>query len=218
MKEKICPICNNHSNFRLRKSTSDYYQCSSCRMLYCDPIDQTDMVGGEHEIGRNESQNSLRITRINEMTLGAKKDSINILDFGAGHGYFVRDLINAGYKNVTAYDAYNEEFSMLPEKNKYHIVTMTEVIEHIPSPFLELDVINRSLLDGGILTVETSFVNVADEDGIPLDDFFYIAPQNGHSTIHSHHSMDLLMMQKGFIPVEHINRHVRNYRKIKNIK
>jgi len=172
------------------------------------------MVGGEHEVGRNELQNHERISRIEEMILGSKKEDVHILDYGCGHGYLVKDLLNAGFKNVVGFDLFNPEFSQFPPKDKFHIVTMVEVAEHISSPFIEFEFINRCLLPGGVLMIETSFTDIAKEEGIKLEDFFYIAPQNGHSTIHSHHSLDLLMSMKGYVPVQHFNRHVRLFKKI----
>jgi 2-polyprenyl-3-methyl-5-hydroxy-6-metoxy-1,4-benzoquinol methylase len=214
--EKACPVCNNHAHYMFTKLGNDYYQCSSCNILFCEPIDQDGMVGGEHEEGRNESQNHLRKARIEDMIVPAKKDDIHILDFGCGHGLFLKDLKAAGFKNVSGYDAYHPEFCLLPERNKYHVAVMTEVIEHISYPFVELDVINRSLIMGGIVMVETSFVDIAAEENISLEDFFYVAPQNGHCTIHSHHSLDVLMTMKGFVPVQHIDRNVRNYKKVRS--
>ena len=73
----------------------------------------------------------------------------------------------------------------------------------------------RSLIYGGIVMVETSFIDVANEENIPLEDFFYIAPQAGHSTIFSHHGLDLLFTLKGFAPIQHWNRHVRGFVKIR---
>jgi ubiquinone/menaquinone biosynthesis C-methylase UbiE len=126
---------------------------------------------------------------------------------------FVEDLKKTGY-TAEGYDLYNSEFNeRLPEKNKFHVVTMIEVIEHTSAPYVELDVIFRSLMPGGILIVETSFVDVAREENIPLDEFHYVAPEAGHATIFSHHSLDLLMCKKGFLTSIHFNRHVRCYNK-----
>jgi SAM-dependent methyltransferase len=212
-KEKPCPVCSNHAHFRLRKGNTDYHQCTSCKTLFSDPLPNDNMVGGGNEIGRNVEQNHLRIDRINKMCLGMKKEDAYILDFGCGHGMLMKDLQNAGY-NCDGYDAYNDEFSRLPQKNKYHIVTAIEVIEHTSHPFAELDVIHRSLLPEGVLMIETSFVDIAHMEGIEYEDFFYIDPAVGHSTIFSHHGLDVLLCLKGFKPISHWNRHVRAYQKV----
>lgn len=211
--DKTCPICSNQALPRLNKGSVFYHQCANCHTLFCDPLDNDNMIGGEHEEGRNIEQNHLRIARIDDMIKGSKKDNIHILDFGCGHGMLIADLKKSGYENVAGYDAYNDDYNRLPEKNKYHIITAIEVIEHTSAPYAEVDVIFRSLIPGGVVMFETSFVDIAAQEGIELEDFFYIAPQNGHSTIFSHHGLDLLMCLKGFIPRQHFNRHVRVYQK-----
>lgn len=211
--DKICPVCNNQAPFRLRKQNTDYHQCTNCKLLFSDVLDNADKIGGDNEESRNKEQNHIRIARIDAMTKGSLKEDIHILDFGAGSGLLVADLRAAGYTNTLPYDAYNPEFSKLPEKNKFHVVTMIEVAEHIPAGFVEFDVIHRSLVPNGVLMVESSFIDVANEEDIPLEEFFYISPAHGHSTIHSHHSLDLLLALKGFVPIQHINRHVRLFRR-----
>ncbi len=209
-----CIICNNDSEFLVTKGKTDYHQCNNCKTVFCPPLDNDNLVGGEFEQERNEKENVLRLSRINEITGGANKDNINILDFGCGHGLLIDYLKENGYKNTDGYDAYYEPYSNLPQKNKYHIITMVECIEHTSSPFVELKAINRFLVDGGVVMIETSFTDVAQQENIPVKDFFYLNPKAGHSTLFSHHGLDLLMAFNGFSPMSHINRHVRLYKKI----
>jgi len=178
------------------------------------PIGQCRHGWRGNEIARNQLENAIRIGRINEMFMGLAKSDVNVLDFGCGHGYLLKDLKDAGY-NCDGYDAYNEEFSILPPKEKYQIVTAVEVIEHCSFPFAELEVIRRSLADFGIVMFETSFVDIAAEENIPLEEFFYIEPSVGHATIFSHHGLDVLMCRRGFKPLQHFNRNVRLYQKQK---
>jgi hypothetical protein len=210
-----CPCCNNYSPPRLKKGNVQYWQCISCKTVFCDELDNSGKVGGEHEVGRNESQNHERIARVEQLLGGAPKDQVTILDFGCGHALFINDLKKHGYTHVDGYDAYNPEFSKIPPPNTYDICTMTETIEHCVSPFYELDAINRSLKIGGGLIIETSFIDVAVEENIPLEEFFYISPAHGHSTIFSHHGLDVMLCLKGFVPFKHVNRHVRQYLKIR---
>jgi hypothetical protein len=211
---RSCPICNNYAPIRLKKGNVEYYQCGSCGTLFSDPIDQEGLVGGSNEIPRNTLQNHIRIARVDELTAKMGKEGVHILDYGAGHGYLVNDLRTAGYVNTQGFDPYNPEFSKFPERNKYDIVTLIEVGEHLSVPFVEFDVINRSLLKKGCLIIESSYVDVAEQEGISLEDFFYVEPSVGHSTIFSHHGLDVLMCQKGFTPRQHFDRHVRLYQKI----
>jgi len=208
-KDKICPICNNHAHWRLNKLGTDYYQCTNCKTLFSAAIDQDGMVGGGAEIERNEQQNAGRIERVKTM-FGGRVEGVKVLDFGCGNALFVSDLLKEGYDAI-GYDAFNEKYCTLPTKDTFHLCTMVEVAEHLSGKYIEFDCIYRSLLKGGVLYIETSFVNVAEQEDIPLEDFHYIAPQAGHSTIYSWHGLDLLLSQKGFTPLQHINRHVRLY-------
>lgn len=209
---KICIVCNNQSPFRLKKNGVDYFQCVSCKTLFSEPIDNSNLVGGGFEEERNINENAGRIERILKIC-GNDLTGINVLDFGCGHGMLVKDLKEAGF-NAEGYDAYNPEYNKFPEREKYHICSIVEVIEHLQHPFVELDCIYRSLVNTGIVYLESSFVDVAIQENIPLEEFHYVSPEAGHNTIFSHHSLDLIFALKGFTPHVHLNRHVRVYQKL----
>lgn len=212
MRQTICPICKNLAMSRLEKLGVEYFLCSSCNTLFSAPLENANMVGGGNEEQRNVQQNEERIARFNH-TLGGYKKDARVLDFGCGHGLLVKDLIKNGFQ-ADGYDVFNDEYNWkLPEPNTYNLVTMVEVIEHLSYPYVELNVIFRSLKRGGGLYVETSFTDVATEDKIPLEEFFYIDPSVGHATVFSHHGLDVLMLTKGFTIMQHANRHCRNYMK-----
>lgn len=215
VRPRICPICNNEAPLRLIKQNTEYFQCESCRTLFSDPLPQDGLVGGQHEIGRS-LQNPIRLDRIKTVTNGMKKEDIRILDYGTGNGYLVDFLTNEGY-NVTGFDPYNEKYSRLPERNKYHICLCIECIEHTSAPFIELDVMNRSLVDGGLCYFESGYINIVDRDGIKLEDYVYVNAEAGHATIFSHHGLDLLLQSKGFLPKRHFDFNTRLYRKIKSL-
>lgn len=215
LEKRDCVICTNESGLRLTKGTTKYYQCSNCKTIFCNALDNDNKVGGKFEVERNEKENHLRIERVNEVLMGLDKNEVRILDFGSGTGYLIDDLKKAGYPNVDGYDAYNPKFQRLPEKNKYHLVISVETIEHFAYPFLEFDVMNRCLIDNGCVSLETGMLDAAIEDGHDIDTYFYIDPIAGHSTIYSNHGLDLLMSYKGFFPKHHFNKHSRLYQKIK---
>lgn len=210
MSDKQCPVCGNAAFPRLVKQNVTYYQCCNCKMIYSNPLDQEGKVGGGNEEPRNREQNQIRIDRVGGLFKKREHSEINVLDFGAGHGLLVKDLQIDGF-NAEGYDPYNPEFSRLPKKDYFDAITCVETIEHTDAPYIEIDVIKRALKVGGGLMIETSFVDVAFQDGIDLEDFFYIDPSVGHSTIFSHHALDVLMVKKGFHIGPHWNRHVRFY-------
>lgn len=213
MKDKTCIICNNHAHHLFTKLNVVYHQCTSCNMVFSDYIDQDGMVGGGAHEERNTQQNPLRIQRIEDLTKGNRKQDVFILDWGCGFGRLVNDLKAAGYENTFGYDPYNEEFAHLPEANKFHLIVSIECIEHLGVPFVEFDAMYRLLKPGGVVMLESGFLNAAREDGVKDEDNFYINPAVGHCTIHTHHSVDVLMMKKGFEPRQHVDRHCRVYQK-----
>lgn len=214
MAKIYCPICNNEPNHFIQKGATLYSQCASCRTVFCGTLNQEGLVGGEFEEERNNNQNHLRIERVDQMSEGIPKEEVRILDFGCGSGMFIDDLKSAGYIHVDGYDGYNEKFCMVPKKNSYHIVTATEVFEHFAFPFMEVDVIYRSLVNGGCCLVETGIIDAAYEDGYTVDDWFYINPEAGHSTVFSTHGLDVLMVSKGFKVRQSFNNYVKLYQKI----
>lgn len=213
MNDKTCPICNNQSHFRLKKENVDYFQCTNCKTIFCDALDNDNLIGGGAHEERNTQQNYLRIERINNLTHTIKKEDVFILDFGCGFGRLVDDLKKDGFENTFGYDLYNEQFSLLPEKNKYHIVVSVELFEHLSFPYVEIDAIYRSLKDIGYVYIETGFLNAAWDEGLKDEDNPYINPAAGHSTIYTHHGLDVLMASKGFKVEQKFNRHCHVYSK-----
>ncbi len=208
-----CPVCFNEPNKFFHKGHTLYSQCANCKTVFCEALDQDNKIGGKFEVERNQKENHLRIARVEAMFAGRHKDDVVILDYGCGNGLLIEDFKKSGFKNVDGFDPYTEKYRNLPEKNKYNLITCIECIEHTSKPYFELDVMYRSLVNGGVVIVETSFTDIAEEEGIPINDFFYCSPQDGHSTIFSHHSLDLLFALKGFKPFQHSNRHVRIFTK-----
>jgi SAM-dependent methyltransferase len=190
---------NKHKSLGLKNGT-EYFQDDN-GIIFCEPLNQDQMVGGGCEQVRNEMQNHLRIDRVHIL-----KDNANVLDFGCGNGMLIKDLKGAGIK-CTGYDKFNPKFKKLPKKETFDIVIMVEVIEHLNEPFAELDLIYKSLVKGGVVMIETSF-----NDWLTLEDS-YIEPSVGHSTIFSHRGLTELMASKGFTEGGHFDRNVRIYKK-----
>lgn len=206
-----CIACNNTSEHRLSKGDVKYYQCSFCETLFSDALPNDNMVGGGFEVERNTLQNHERIERF-KIICGGQMYGKRILDYGCGNGLLVADLLKADI-NATGYDKYNPKFSRLPKGQTFDVISMIEVLEHLSNPFEELDIIRELLSGTGVLMLETSFVDIAKEEDIPLESFFYVSPEVGHSSIFSHIGLEFLMLRKGFSPLQPFNRNVRLFAK-----
>lgn len=177
--------------------------------LTCGPLDQSGMVGGSGEEDRNQVHNPERLHRILEFHPKPK-----VLDFGCGSGLFVEFMREHGIE-AEGFDKYLSKSTNLLfngdlafSQGEYDVITMIEVIEHLNTPYIELQTILSCLKPGGILMVETSFTDWMDLQTDP-----YINPALGHSTIFSHQGLDELMSEMGFRVYGHINRNVRVYQK-----
>jgi 2-polyprenyl-3-methyl-5-hydroxy-6-metoxy-1,4-benzoquinol methylase len=100
----------------------------------------------------------------------------NLLDLGCGRGCFLLNFVNSGFdylgieprKRIASIakervGADNIFCGTLKEANlpdsKYDVVTMINLIEHLPSPFDTLREVNRVLKEQGILFIETPNVD-----------------------------------------------------------
>lgn len=105
------------------------------------------------------------------------KRSVNILDFGCGKGFFLYLLKMLGYKNLSGVETskpradFSKKLTGLKISNdfynggkimnqKYNLVTMIHVLEHIPDPFLFLDkMLHGCIEDGGSIFIEVPNIN-----------------------------------------------------------
>lgn len=168
--------------------------------IFSDPIDQSDLVGGGAEQERNEMENGERINRVRTLCPG---DPL-ILDFGCGHGMFLKDLTLHNLR-AFGYDKFNPEFQGKPTPGVFDLITAIEVIEHFSTPFDEWKLMYQWLRVGGKLMLESSFA-----DWTTLESP-YTNPHAGHSTIWSHAGLTYMLKEVGFKEGEHINQNVRVY-------
>ena len=170
--------------------------------IFSKPLDQSEMVGGNNEMLRNnEADNITRLQRAKDIT---GKPNPTILDFGCGNGMLVCFGKARGY-NVLGYDLYRPE-THDALNSKYDCLLLIEVVEHLSEPFDELKLIKNLLNPGGKVMVETSFSDWLTENDA------YIEPKVGHCTIFSHAGLDFLFEKFGFKIGKHINRNVRIFK------
>jgi len=190
-------ILNKHKEIGI-KSNMTYWQDNN-GIIFCDQIDQSNMVGGGNEEPRNLLENPIRLERFKSLM----PEGGIILDYGCGNGMLV-DYLNENGIQAIGFDAFNPKYPDIASI-KYDLVSMIEVIEHLYTPFSELDNIFGKLKQGGQVYIETSF-----SDWLTLDDL-YIEPLVGHHVIFSHQGLTELMLSKGFLEGNHINGNARIY-------
>jgi hypothetical protein len=202
MSKTKSPITGKVAKKAFVKGGVQYYT-DELNNIFCNKLDQSNMVGGGNEDTRNtDEMNLVRMYRIQKLS---GKQQPTILDYGCGSGLMVTYMQDAGI-DCDGYDPYNGYYAdVLSLKKEYDVIVLTEVIEHLTAPFAELQEIKYLCHPGSKVMIETSFTEWITQDDI------YINPEVGHCTIFSHAGLDNLMAQFGFIPDNHINRNVRIY-------
>jgi len=160
-----------------------HVKCKNCHLIYVNPIEKGSKINVGYSKMGNTDASIIRSSRLraakSQLGLIKKyKSGTTLLDIGCGEGFFLFNAANAGYitkgvelsQDAVAYareefglDVENKPFEVmkLPE-NYFDVVTMWQVLEHLPYPLATLEKVHRILKTGGLLVVSTP-----DIGGIP---------------------------------------------------
>ena len=122
---------------------------------------------------------------------GLPKD-VRILDYGSGSGLFGRALAERGYDNVTSYDPFAQP---APPAGDFDLVTLFEVIEHVPDSAAVLADVRRLMRPGAAILFSSGFQ--PPEITTLRGNWWYVAPRNGHCSIFSTDAMAMLAERLG---------------------
>lgn len=112
---------------------------------------------------------------------------VRILDYGAGNGMLSQILEET--LPVENYDALNPAFDRLPE-GQFDLLFCSEVVEHIPEPHRLMADWERLLNAQGAVLFST--MTQPDDVASLRGDWWYLGPRNGHVSLYSRYSLDLL--------------------------
>jgi len=133
-----------------------------------------------------------------------------ILDFGCGWGGFLRNLRN--YKSLNGIELRSECLNYISNnikkinisnninffKQKFDVITMFHVLEHIPYQVKTLKNIKKSLKKGGKVIIEVphaeDFLILQDE----LDEFKNFTFWSEHLILHTYKSLKTILSKAGF--------------------
>ncbi|HTI01563.1 MAG TPA: class I SAM-dependent methyltransferase [Acidisoma sp.] len=124
---------------------------------------------------------------------------IRILDYGAGNG-MLSQLLD-GAPPVENYDALNPRFDRLPD-GRFDLLFCSEVVEHIPDPHGLIADWDGLLNEQGAVIFST--MTQPDDIASLRGDWWYLGPRNGHVSLYSRYSLDLLCQQRGlsYVPID----------------
>jgi SAM-dependent methyltransferase len=179
----------------------EYHRCSQCGFIFTKDFDDWSAADFKQRIYNDDyilvdpdyleirpRNNAINLDRL----FGPHKKYLRFIDFGGGNGALAEHMRGMDYHAET-FDPFSEH-RHLPEA-KANVVTSFEVIEHAPRPKETLDEILALLEPEGVLIFST-LVQPPDIESLGLD-WWYVAPRNGHVSLHSSQSLELLMRSRG---------------------
>lgn len=222
-KNSACPICNGECSLLdvmdLNKSCAVqgskipaltgipvYYSlCSQCSFCFAPELAAWSLEQFEEHIYNDEyvhvDPEYLEVRpKANAANLIAmfkdKAHSIRHLDYGGGSGVLANILNESGWQSVS-YDPFVDRNVEIEQLGKFDIITSYEVFEHVPDAQELMANLASLLSPNGIILFSTllSDGNIQPNQRI---NWWYAAPRNGHISLYSRKSLELLAQKYGF--------------------
>ncbi len=197
---KFCSA-TNYYGFGASGIPVTYYRCPWCRFLFTrffddwSPEDFSRFIYNDDYIRVDGAYAADRPAKDAETVAalleGLPKD-LRILDYGSGSGTFANRLAARGYTDVTSYDPFAQPD---PPAGDFDLITLFEVIEHVPDSIAVLQDVRRLLRPGAAILFSSGFQppDIATLRG----SWWYVGPRNGHCSIFSTDSLAMLAEQLG---------------------
>ena len=127
---------------------------------------------------------------------GTAKHSIKHLDYGGGAGLLSKTLLEKAWNSIS-YDPFVDR-EMNPEAlGQFDLVTAYEVFEHVSDSAGLVETLKKLCKPNGIILFSTLISDGNIVRGQMLD-WWYAAPRNGHVSLFSQKSLNLLVSQGGW--------------------
>jgi len=233
-----CPVCDSRTDFfdvvDFNKSCGDstarstglsgtpiyYSKCSVCGFLFAPEIHAWSESEFQEKIYNEDyvkfdgdylEKRPVDNVALVEQLFGKQKDKIRHLDYGGGNGLLSRLLIENGW-NSNSFDPFPNSGVNLELLGKFNLITAFEVFEHVSNIHRMMENLRLSLAPGGVIALSTLLTDGQVDDKERLC-WWYAAPRNGHISLFSMRSLNLLASMHG-LTVQHLNQnlHVLKYK------
>ena len=153
-----------------------HVKCRNCHLIYVNPIEKASKINEAYFQRKDVDAPIIQETRLTatESQVGLIKrygNGTRLLDVGCGEGFFLFNASKAGYttkgieisQDVAKYA--RREFGLDVEakpfeelrfaENYFDVVTLWQVLEHVPYPLMVLKEVHKILKPGGLLATST---------------------------------------------------------------
>jgi 2-polyprenyl-6-hydroxyphenyl methylase/3-demethylubiquinone-9 3-methyltransferase len=199
---KSCEV-NRGIHFPLAGVPVYYARCSVCGFLFTDffdgwsPEDFLRRIYNADYVKVDPEYVEVRPRASAEFVCNLFSDAITglrVLDYGGGQGTLARVLRERGVA-ADSYDPFDGDGEEKP--GPYDLITCFEVIEHVTDPQALVRAIGSRLAPEGAVLFSTLLAPPDRQAGAM--DWWYIAPRNGHASIHTAESLAHLWQSAGFL-------------------
>ncbi|MCD4827258.1 MAG: class I SAM-dependent methyltransferase [Acholeplasmataceae bacterium] len=199
---EVCKLCKSKHTISYKHPSFNmiFHECKDCEVIYKDRFNRVSeakekLIYDQHQ---NSLENTGYVNYLNNFLDAAVYPFIKsgkALDFGSGPNPVLSQLLNA--QDLFHCDIYDYYYAKNEEvfKNKYDLITSTEVFEHLDNP---LDILNRFyeiLNDSGIVSIMTLFHPKDESD---FFEWFYIRDPS-HITFYTPKTFEILAKASGFM-------------------
>lgn len=172
---RVCPICGCDKHIYLfSKSGGHYVRCTRCDMIFLNPVFKEqalkdyykDLDTEQSTITENESDFYREIYLLGLEKIKQKIDHGRILDVGCGGGFFLDIAKENKWKTFGIEPCRNDR--LIAEKKghifnledeRFDVITLWDVFEHIVDPNSYLKMLNSWLKDDGMVFIQTPNVD-----------------------------------------------------------
>lgn len=217
--ETACPVCDGESHLldhvEFNRNCLDipepasgievpYHWCPTCQFCFAPTIARWDRAEFEAKIYNaqyvrfdpdyRDARPRGTAAFLIDMVGDAAK-TLRHLDYGSGSGVLADILRQRGWSSAS-YDPFVDSLSRLPDPADFDLISAIEVFEHVPAPRALMADLAMLLGDSGLVVFTTLLSDGNIVPGKPLE-WRYAAPRNGHISLYSRRSLELLAAGHG---------------------
>lgn len=149
-----CPLCNSQKiKEKFLIENVKLYKCETCELEFLEDYEKNRASIYEKDYWVDEKNPTiLKCKEKNYDEIIKEIPKGKILDYGGGYGSFVNYLKNKGFE-IDLYDPYLSNTKI--KKEKYDIITLFDVIEHVPNQIKLIEDLKIKLNENGIIIIIT---------------------------------------------------------------